>query len=144
MEALARRSLKVAWNTSRPKRFGNVKDVQFRLFSDPSRQRYPADAYLRLEDVTNQVHCVHVFVMGKAKLAPACEISNPRLELTAAVIFVRLSKIIREKLDMTIDHVCYWTDLISVLKCINNESKRLHKFECNRLAVIQNGSKPSL
>ena len=67
----------------------------------------------------------------------------PRLELTAAVIFVRLSKIIREELDMAIDRVCYWSDSTSVLKCINNESKRFHTFESNRLTVIRNGSKPS-
>ena len=81
--------------------------------------------------------------MGKERLAPIREISIPRLELMAAVISVRLSKIIREELGMTIDNVCYWTDSTSVLKCIDNESKRFHTFESNRLTVIRNGSKPS-
>ena len=81
--------------------------------------------------------------MGKASLALICEISIPRLELTAAVISLRLSKIIREELDMTIHRVYYWSDLTSTLKCINSESKRLHTFESNRLIVIHNGSKPS-
>ena len=81
--------------------------------------------------------------MGKASLAPICEISIPRLELTAAVISLRLSKIIREELDMTIHCVYYWSDLTSMLKCINNESKRFHTFKSNRLTVIHNGSKPS-
>ena len=76
--------------------------------------------------------------MGKARLAPVREISILRLELTAAVISVKLSKIIREEL--TIDRVHYWTDSTSVLKCINNESKRFHTFESNRLTVIH---KPS-
>ena len=125
----------------KPKGFGEVKEVQLHLFSDASRQGYAAVAYLRLKDVTNQVHCV--FVMGKARLAPIREISIPRLELTAAVISVRLSKVIREELDMTIDRVCYRSDSTSVLKCINNESKRFHTFESNRLTVIRNGSKPS-
>ena len=125
----------------RPKGFGEVKEVELHLFSDASRQGYAAVAYLRLKDVTNKVHCA--FVMGKARLAPIREISIPRLELTAAVISVRLSKIIREELDMTVDRVCYWTDSTSVLKCINNESKRFHTFESNRLTVIRNGSKPS-
>ena len=124
----------------KPKGFGEVKEVQLHLFSDASRQGYAAVAYLRLKDVTNQVHCV--FVMGKARLAPIREISIPRLELTAAAAAaaaaaaVRLSKIIREELDMTIDRVCYWSDSTSVLKCINNESKRFHTFESNRLTVI--------
>ena len=32
---------------------------------------------------------------------------------------------------------------MSVLKCINNESKRFHTFESNRLTVIHNGSSHS-
>ena len=91
--------------------------------------------------MTNQVHCA--FVMGKARLAPIREISIARLELTAAVVSVRLSKIIREELDMAIDRVRYWSDSTSVLKCINNESKRFHTFESNHLTVIRNGSKLS-
>ncbi|PFX13875.1 hypothetical protein AWC38_SpisGene22013 [Stylophora pistillata] len=47
---------------------GEVKEEQLHLFSDTSRQGYAANAYLRLKDVTNQVHCV--FVMGTARLAP--------------------------------------------------------------------------
>lgn len=121
---------------------GAVKEVQLHLFSDPSRQGYAAVAYLCLKDVTNQVHSVHVLVMGKTRLAPVYQISTPRLKLTAAVISVRLSKIIREELHITIDHVCYWTDLTSVLKCIN-ESKRFRMFESDRLTVIHNKFKPS-
>jgi hypothetical protein len=81
--------------------------------------------------------------MGKARLAPLREISIPRLELTAAVISVRLSKIIQEELDLEIEIIYYWTDSMSVLKCINNESKRFHTFESNRLTVIRSGSDPS-
>ena len=76
----------------KPKGFGEVKEVQLHLFSDASLQGYAAVAYLRLKDVSNRIHCA--FVMGKARLAPICEISIPRLELTAAVISVKLSKII--------------------------------------------------
>ncbi|XP_068675699.1 uncharacterized protein [Montipora foliosa] len=92
MEALARRSPKLHQiqvdRCFKPKGFGEVKEVQLHLFSDASRHGYAAVAYLRLKDVTNQVHCV--FVMGKARLDPIREISIPRLELTAAVISVRL------------------------------------------------------
>ena len=111
------------------------------IFSDGSCQGYAAVAYLRLKDVTNRIDCA--IVMRKARLTPVREISISRLELTAAVISVKLSKIIREELDMTIDQVHYWTDSTTVLKCINNESKRFHTFESNRLTVLYNGSKPS-
>ena len=69
--------------------FGVVKEIQLHLFSDASRLDYSAVAYLRLEDTNEQIHCA--FVMGKSRLAPLREISIPRLELTAAVISVRLS-----------------------------------------------------
>lgn len=76
--------------------------------------------------------------MGKARLAPLREICIPRLALTVAVISVRLYNIIREELDVIIQRVCYWTDSMSVLKCINNENKRFHTFESNHLTVIRN------
>ena len=125
----------------KPKGFGEIKEVELHLFFDASHQGYAAVAYLHLKDVTNQVHCA--VVMGKARLAPIRETLFPRLELTAAVTSVRVSKVTREESDMTIDCVCYWSDSTSVLKFINNESKRFHKFESNRLTVIRNGCKPS-
>ncbi len=123
----------------KPVGFGEVKEIQLHLFSDASRLGYSVVAYLRLEDTNNQIHCA--FVIGKARLAPLREISIPRLELTAAVISVRLSKIIQEELDLAVQRVYYyWTDSMSVLKCINNESKR---FQSNRLSVIRSGSDSS-
>ncbi|XP_048586408.1 uncharacterized protein LOC116604491 [Nematostella vectensis] len=122
----------------KPKDFKELKDAQLHVFSDASRQGYSAVAYLRLEDVEGRKHCS--FVMGKARLAPLREISIPRLELTAAVISVKLSKIIREELDLKVNKVNYWTDSMSVLKCINNETKRFHTFESNRLTIIHDGS----
>ena len=61
----------------------------------------------------------------KARLAPIHEITIPRLQLTAAVISVKLSQIIREELETKIDQVNYWTDSMTVLKCINNDKKRI-------------------
>ena len=43
--------------------------------------------------------------MGKARLAPIHEIKIPRLELTAAVMSVKLSQIIRKKLEIEIDEM---------------------------------------
>ena len=124
----------------KPKEFTQVQEIQLHLFSDASRQGYAAAAYFRLKDVAGRVHCS--FVMGKARLAPIREISIPRLELTAAVISVKLSHVIRDELDLTVSKVIYWTDSTSVLKCINNETKRFHTFESNRLTIIRDGSTP--
>ena len=120
----------------RPREFVELKETQLHLYSDASRQGYASVAYFHLKDTSNQIHCA--FAMGKASLASLREISVQRLELTAAVISVRLSKIIPEKLDMVIQRVYYWIDSILVLKCISNE--RFHSFQSNRLTVIHNGS----
>ena len=123
-----------------PKGFTQAQEIQLHLFSDASRQGYSAATYFRLKDVAGRVRCS--FVMGKARLAPIREISIPKLELTAAVISVKLSHVIRDELDLTVNKVIYWTDSTSVLKCINNETKRFHTFESNRLTIIHDGSTP--
>ena len=125
----------------KPKNFGEIKNAQLHIFSDGSRVGYGAVAYLRLVNSFDQIHCS--FVMGKAWLAPIHEITIPRLELTAAVISVKLSEIIREELEIETDRVNYWTDSTTVLKCLNNDSKRFHTFESNRLTIIRSGSSVS-
>ncbi|XP_074632440.1 uncharacterized protein LOC141890779 [Acropora palmata] len=111
--------------------------LRMHIFSDGSRVGYGAVAYLRLVDIFDRIHCS--FVMGKARLAPIHKITIPRLELTASVISVKLSKIIGEELEIETDQVNYWTDSTTVLKCLGNDSKWFHTFESNRLTVIRNG-----
>ena len=125
----------------KPKNFGAVKSVQLHIFSDGSRVGYGAVAFLRFVNAFGRIHCS--FVMGKARLAPIHEITIPRLELTAAVISVNLSQIKREELETKTEQVNYWTDSMSLLKCINNGTKRFHVFESNRLTIIRSTSSPS-
>ena len=96
---------------------------------------YGAVAYLRFVDVFNGMRCS--YVMGKARLAPIHEITIPRLELSAAVISVKLNQIIRRELEIKIDGVNYWTDSTTALKRLNNDTKRFHTFESNRLTTIR-------
>ena len=100
----------------KPAVFGDIVEIQLHLFSDASRSGYSAVAFLGLTDSDRQV--CRAFVMGKARLAPIREISIPRLELTAAVVSVKLSKIVREEIDLKIGRIFYWTDPTSVLRCI--------------------------
>ena len=73
----------------------------------------------------------------KARLALIHEITIPRLELSAAVFSVKLNQIVCEELEIKIDHVNYWTDSTTVLKYLNNDTKRFHTFESNRLTTIR-------
>ena len=67
----------------------------------------------------------------------------PRLELSAAVLAVKLDRSLREELEMKIDESVFWSDSTAVLQYIKNQDKRFHTFVANRLAVIHDGSKPS-
>lgn len=98
------------------------------------RLGYGAVAFLRLVDVHGRSHCA--FAMSKAWLSPIYEITILRLELSAAVISVKLSQIIQEEFKLKIYQVNYWTDSTMVLKCLNNDTKRFHTVESNQKSVL--------
>ena len=60
-------------------------------FSDASEEVYGQVSYLRLVNTENKIHCV--VVMGKSRVAPGKRVSIPRLELTAATLSVKMSKL---------------------------------------------------
>ena len=122
----------------KPKGFGEIKNIHRHIFSDGSRVGYGAVAYLRLENNDGRVYCS--FVLGRARLAPIREITTPKLELSAAVVSVQLRQTIKEEPEYKVDCTKFWTNSLSVLKCIRNENKRFHTFESNRLTIIRNGS----
>ena len=122
----------------KPEDFGKVETVELHVFSDASRVGYAAVAYLRFVNTEGRIWCA--FVIGKTRSAPIREISISRLELSAAVVSVELRVLVQRKLDMILNQVYHWTDLTSVLKCINNETNRFHTFESNRLSIILNES----
>ena len=74
--------------------------------------------------------------MEKARLAPMHEITIPRLELSAAVISVKLYQIINQEVEIKIDRVKYWTDSTTMFKCLKSNTKQFHTFESNLLTMI--------
>ena len=75
--------------------------------------------------------------MGKSRVAPLKPVTIPRLELTAAVCFIRVSQQIHRELEYRIDEDFCWTDSKVVLGYLNNESKRFHVYVANRVQEIQ-------
>ena len=84
----------------KPASFEEVNQVQLHHFSDASQYAYGAASYLRLVDADGNVHCS--LVIGKSRLAPLKAITIPRLELSAAVVSVKLDSMIRRELDLPI------------------------------------------
>ncbi|XP_038046028.1 uncharacterized protein LOC119720436 [Patiria miniata] len=64
----------------------------------------------------------------------------PRLELSAAVVAVKMEQMLRRELKLNVCGSTFWTDSMRVLQYIKNTSKRLHTFVANRVAVIHDGS----
>jgi hypothetical protein len=118
-----------------------LRDVQLHTFADACRLGYGAVSYLRLVDVNNQL--TMSFLVGKSQVMPTKQVTIPRLELTAAVLAVKLSHQVEEELEISVDRIVFWTDSTVVLQYLNNESTRFQTFVANRLAIIHDLSKPS-
>jgi len=125
----------------KPPEFGNLHQVELHHFSDASQTGYGAVSYIRLIDTNKNIHCS--FVMGKSRVAPLKTVSIPRLELSAAVVSIKLNSIVNLELEYPIDSTTYWTDSTSVLKYIRNQSRRFQTFIANRVATIQDSSESS-
>lgn len=90
MEDLERvESLKVN-RCFKPKDFGQTTSVQLLHFSDSSENSYGTVTYIRLQYNKNKVHIA--FILGKTRVAPLKQVTIPCLELTAAVLAVKVDK----------------------------------------------------
>ena len=101
--------------------FKSVKEVTLHHFSDAFEEGYGLVSYLKFVDTENKIHCV--FVMGKSRVARLKFVPIPRLELTAAKLSVKMSKLIREELQYSINKEYFWTDGQVVLGYLQNQSK---------------------
>lgn len=81
-------------------------------------------------------------MIAKSRVAPQKIVTIPRLELTAAVLSVKMSQFLREELDIEIAEEHFWTDSKVVLGYINNEAQRFHVFVANRVQAIKNATSP--
>ena len=97
----------------KPREFGTVQSISLHKFSDASENGYGQCSYLRLVDDQNRVHCS--FVMGKSRLTPTKLVTIPRLELTAAVLSVKVSGFLNRELDYEQISNIFWTDSRVVL-----------------------------
>ncbi|XP_038077334.1 uncharacterized protein LOC119745182 [Patiria miniata] len=122
----------------KPSGFGQVVSCQLHIFADASDVGYGVAAYLRLCDESGRISCS--LVTGKARVAPLKKMTIPRMELTAATIAVRLGKVLTQELDCDIHGTYYWTDSMTVLRYLANDSSRFQTFVANRIAIIRDAS----
>ena len=124
----------------KPEEFGELKSVELHHFSDASKDGYGQCSYLRLTNRSNQIHCA--LVMAKSRVTPLKPVTIPRLELTAALVSVKISNVLRKKLEY--DHITeiFWTDSKVVIGYISNDTRRFHVFVANRVEQIRSLTSP--
>lgn len=138
-ELLTLETLKVP-RCYKPYNFGSVHSVELHHFSDASQEGYGQCSYLRLINGNGEIYCS--LVMAKSRVTPLKPITIPRLELTAAVVSVRVSIMLEKELHIKDMKHVFWTDSKVVLSYIFNEARRFHVFVGNRVQFIREHSSP--
>ncbi|KAJ8353016.1 hypothetical protein AAFF_G00121970 [Aldrovandia affinis] len=92
----------------KPADFGRTASAQLHHFSDASEYAYGTASYLLLENKQGKKHCS--LVMGKSRVASLKQVTIPRLELTAAVVAVKIDKMLHQELQVPLQPSTFWTD----------------------------------
>ncbi|XP_032673063.1 uncharacterized protein LOC116844967 [Odontomachus brunneus] len=112
-----------------------VISVELHGFSDASNLAMAAAVYLRVTSseslTTTQLVC------AKTKVAPLKRLTIPRLELTAALLLVRLMTHVKRALEFSEIPVFLWTDSSVTLMWISLHPSRWKDFVRNRVTLIQ-------
>ena len=125
----------------KPPDFGCIDVAQLHHFSDASEYAYGTVTYLLLENKQGLKHCS--FLMGKSRVAPLKQVPIPRLELTVAVVAVKMDKMLRQELQLPLQPSTFWIDSTTVLRYIASETARFKTFVANRVTLIHEAIKPS-
>ena len=97
-------------------------------------------SYVRMINQRNEVHAN--ILMAKSRVAVIKPISIPRLELTAAVVSVNVTRMLKSELDVDNVQCYYYTDSEIIIGYINNDARRFHVYVGNRVQHIRDRSSP--
>ena len=115
----------------KPKKLSKIQEYSLYHFSDALMYHgYGQFSYLRLVDENDQIHCS--LVIEKSRVVPLNYISIPWLELTAAILSVKISKHLMSELQFSITEEVFWTDsqvVLSYIKIKQDVSKLLWLIE---------------
>ena len=109
--------------------FGNVVNCTLYHFSDACESGYGHSSYVRLLNQSVQVHCT--LLIAKSRVTSLKFVSIPRLELTAATLSVKISKMLKNELDIHVD-----------LGYINSDARQFKVFVANRVQQIRDHTSP--
>ena len=107
--------------------------MELHSFSDASEHSYGCCIFIRCVGVYG-VHSSLIY--AKHRLAPTKPTTIPRLELQAAVLYAKVSSVVRKELEVSVSFVVFWVDSMIVLPYIRNSTRRFKPFVANRLGLI--------
>ncbi|GFY62164.1 gag-pol protein [Trichonephila inaurata madagascariensis] len=112
-------------------------DNQFHLFgfSDASLKSYAAAIYCRSVSDTGKINVQ--LIIAETRVAPLKPVSLPRIELSGALLLVKLMDFTCKALNYPISQTQFYTDSTIVLAWIGSHASRWKTFEANRVAKIQ-------
>ena len=125
----------------RPSNQVKIIHEELHHFSDASTVGYGACSHLRLITEVGKVHCS--LVIGKSRVAPTKITTIPKLELTAALLEVKMSIMLRRELKYNNAKEYFWTDSQIVLSYVNNDARKFNVFVANCIQQIKEHSDPS-
>ena len=107
----------------KPNGFRNLKTTELHNISDASVDGYGQCSYLRIVDYNGRIHCS--LVIDKSRVNPLKPITiNPRMELTAALVSVKVSEMLQREHRYDKLKEFFWTDSQVVLAYIQNDTSR--------------------
>ena len=109
-------------------------------FSDACESGIGQVSYLRTVNSKGDVHVG--FLIAKSRVAPIKPMSILRMELTAAVVSVNVTKMLQSELDYKILRSVYYTDSEVVIGYISNDARRFHVYVGNGVQHIHDRSDP--
>ena len=118
----------------KPKDFGSISNCTLHNFSDASQSGYGQCSYITFVNDRAQIHCC--LLIGKSRVTPLKFTLVPGLELTAAALSVKISKMLRKELDVHLDDEIFWTDSLVVFGYINSNVCWFKVFVINRIQQI--------
>lgn len=80
--------------------------------------------------------------MGKSRVSPLKPVTIPRLEISAALVSVKVSSMLHDELNYDNIVNVFWPDSKVVLGYICNDARRFHIFVANRVQQIRDSSSP--
>ena len=119
---------------------GTVRDISLHLFSGGSANGYGMCSYLRFVYASGTVRCS--VLVGRSRGSPVRPISIPRLELQAATLSVKISRVLLDVLMYQISKITFWSDSQTTLQYIKNETKRFQTYVANRVTEILEVTSP--